>query len=113
MKLYLTFLLFIATSCAFSGIDVSTYQNYITWPTVAQYKHFAIIRAGYGFGHIDDYYQTNYQNAKAAGVKVGAYWYSYASSTSDAVQEANYCVQALKGKQFESSVNERIQVLPS
>ena len=101
MKVSLIFFLFIGISCAFTGIDVSTYQNYITWPTVAQYKHFAIIRAGYGFGHIDDYYQTNYQNAKAAGVKVGAYWYSYASSTSDAVQEANYCVQALKGKQFE------------
>ena len=41
------------------------------------------------------------QKAKAVGVKVGAYWYSYAASASDAVQEANYMLQALKGKQFE------------
>ena len=101
MKPIILILLFFGISCVFEGIDVSTYQNVIDWPTVAQNNHFAIIRAGYGFGHIDNYYETNYQNAKAAGVKVGAYWYSYASSASDAVQEANYAVQALKGKQFE------------
>ena len=83
------------------GCDVSTWDDYNDWATASQYVHFTIIRAGYGFGHIDNYYETNYQNAKAAGVKVGAYWYSYASSASDAVQEANYAVQALKGKQFE------------
>ena len=101
MKVYILLLLVFSAYCAFTGIDVSTYQGNIAWGTVAQNNHFAIIRAGYGFGHIDDYYETNYANAKAAGVKVGAYWYSYAGSTSDAVQEANYVVQALKGKQFE------------
>ena len=101
MKAYLIFFLFIGISCVFTGIDVSTYQNYITWPTVAQYKHFAIIRAGYGNGGVDDYFETNYQNAKAAGVKVGAYWYSYATSASDAVNEANSIMSVLAGKQFE------------
>ena len=101
MKLILFSILFLAITCEFPGIDVSTYQNDIDWVTVAQNNHFAIIRAGYGFGHIDNYYEVNYKNAKAAGVKVGAYWYSYASSVSDAQQEANYFVQALKGKQFE------------
>ncbi len=101
MKVYILLLLVFSAYCAFTGIDVSTYQGNIAWGTVAQNNHFAIIRAGYGFGHIDDYYETNYANAKAAGVKVGAYWYSYAGSTSDAVQEANYVVQALRGKQFE------------
>ena len=85
----------------FPGIDVSKYQKEIDWTTVSQNIHFAIIRAGYGFGHIDEYFETNYQKAKAVGVKVGAYWYSYAASESDAVQEANYMLQALKGKQFE------------
>ena len=101
MKSLILLALFLSISCEFMGIDVSTYQNVIDWRTVAQHKHFAIIRAGYGFGHIDNYYESNYQNAKANGVKVGAYWYAYASSASDAVQEANYAVQALKGKQFE------------
>ena len=101
MKLYLLPLLFIYAYCVMSGIDVSTYQGSIDWSTVAQSKHFAIIRAGYGFGHIDNYFETNYKNAKAAGVKVGAYWYSYASSAADAETEANYVVSALQGKQFE------------
>ena len=101
MKPVILFLLFLGISCVFPGIDVSTYQNTIDWATVSQNNHFAIIRAGYGFGHIDNYYETNYQKAKANGVKVGAYWYSYATSASDAVQEANYCIQALNGKQFE------------
>ena len=64
-------------------------------------NHFAIIRAGYGNGGVDDYFETNYQNAKAAGVKVGAYWYSYATSASDAVNEANSIMSVLAGKQFE------------
>ena len=101
MKSILLLALFISISCYFQGIDVSTYQENVDWNTVAQNNHFAIIRAGYGFGHIDDYYLRNYQNAKAAGVKVGAYWYSYAASIDDAVEEANYFVQALAGKQFE------------
>ena len=101
MKFYLLAILILGISCAFQGLDVSTWQSYITWSTVAQNNHFAIIRAGYGLGNIDNFFEYNYQQAKAAGVKVGAYWYSYAASTSDAVQEANYVVNALRGKQFE------------
>ena len=101
MKTILFIILILNISCIYEGIDVSKYQNTIDWTTVAQNKYFAIIRAGYGFGHIDNFYEHNYQQAKAAGVKVGAYWYSYAGSVSDAEQEANYVVQALKGKQFE------------
>ena len=101
MKIIILLLLFIAISCEFAGVDVSAWDENIDWPTVAQNNHFAILRAGYGFGHIDSYYEHNYEQAKAAGVKVGAYWYSYAGSVSDAEQEAYYVVQALKGKQFE------------
>ena len=80
---------------------VSTFPPGKATLPVAQNNHFAIIRAGYGIGNIDNFFEYNYQQAKAAGVKVGAYWYSYASSTSAAVQEANSVVNALRGKQFE------------
>ena len=89
MKLVTIFLLFLGITCYYQGIDVSTWQGNIDWPTTAQNTYFAVIRAGYGIGHIDNYFETNYQKAKANGVKVGAYWYSYASSVNDAVQEAN------------------------
>ena len=101
MKFIPILLLFVGISCWFQGVDVSTWQDYIDWPTLSQNTYFAIIRAGYGLGNIDNFFEYNYQNAKANGVRVGAYWYSYASSVSDAVQEANYFVQALNGKQFE------------
>ena len=95
------FLLFFSVSCYFQGIDVSAWQETIDWPSTAQSVYFAIIRAGYGIGGYDNYFQYNYENAKANGVKVGAYWYSYASSVSDATQEAYSFIQALSGKQFE------------
>ena len=101
MKIVAILLLFLGISCYYQGIDVSTWQSYIDWPTTAQHTYFAIIRAGYGIGGYDDFFQYNYENAKANGVKVGAYWYSYASSVNDAVQEANSIIQALAGKQFE------------
>jgi len=101
MKLVTIFLLFLGITCYYQGIDVSTWQGNIDWPTTAQNTYFAVIRAGYGIGHIDNYFETNYQKAKANGVKVGAYWYSYASSVNDAVQEANSIINALAGKQFE------------
>jgi GH25 family lysozyme M1 (1,4-beta-N-acetylmuramidase) len=101
MKYYLLLCLFLGISTTFTGIDVSTWQGWINWSAVAQNNHFAIIRAGYGNGGVDDYFETNYQNAKAAGVKVGAYWYSYATSASDAVNEANSIMSVLAGKQFE------------
>ena len=98
----LIFLFFGIYKADYKGIDVSTWQNTIDWGKVAKEKHFAIIRAGYGVnGAIDDYWEKNYKAAKAAGVKVGAYWYSYANSVTDAKNEAKGFLKALKGKQLE------------
>ena len=91
-------------SLLLEGIDVSSYQGTINWPAVAKSKYFAIIRAGTGYGggdNQDSKFEENYKNAKNAGVKVGAYWYSYAKSVSDAKNEAKYFMGHLKGKQFE------------
>ena len=103
MRAILLLLFFIlgASCLELAGIDVSTYQNNIDWKTVAKSKKFAIIRAGYGRGGIDDFWEKNYKNAKAAGVKVGAYWYSYATSVDAAKQEAKAFLKALKGKKLE------------
>lgn len=64
---------------------------------------FVIIRAGYGkFTSQEDVeFENNYAKAKAAGMPVGAYWYSYATSVDGAVAEANACIEVIKGKQFE------------
>ena len=62
-----------------------------------------IIRAGFGnsSSQYDKYFNTNYQKAKAAGLKIGAYWYSYASGVSDAQREAAACLEVIRGKSFD------------
>ena len=99
--LLLLFFILGASCLELAGIDVSSYEKTIDWKTVAKTKKFAIIRAGYGRGTIDDYWEKNYKGAKAAGIKVGAYWYSYANSVDAAKLEAKAFLKALNGKQLE------------
>lgn len=89
------------------GVDVAKYQGTIDWKKVKSAGvDFCIIQAGYGRSTTqkDPYFEQNYKNAKAAGLNVGVYWYSYAVSEADAVQEAQACLQVIKGKQFEYPV---------
>lgn len=89
------------------GIDVSRYQGNIDFNAVkASGIKFVIIQAGYGryISQKDPWFESNYKRAKAAGLDVGVYWYSYAKSASEALQEAEVCLQAIKGKQFEYPV---------
>lgn len=85
------------------GIDVSKWNgNDIDFGKVKRSGYdFVIIRAGYGKGKKDPCFDRNYACAKLAGLKVGAYWYSYAETVNDAIIEAEYCAQILSGKQFE------------
>ena len=86
------------------GIDVSKHQGKIDWPQVAASGvRFAILRAGYGntAAQADPYFAANYEGAKAAGLKVGAYWYSYASGPDDADSEAAACLQVLAGRKLD------------
>ena len=104
--------LILDVSCQIEGIDVSAHQGDIDWKEVAKTKRFAIIRAGYGYGTFDKYWEINYKNAKAAGIKVGAYWYSYANSIDDVKQEANSFLKALQGKQLEWPVYYHLDYQP-
>ena len=86
------------------GIDVSTYQGVIDWQKVkASGIQFAILRAGLGrhASQKDSRFEEYYAGAKAAGMPVGAYWYSYATTVEDALLEADACLECIKEKQFE------------
>ena len=86
------------------GIDVSEHQGVIDWAKVAKDGvQFAVIRAGYGreLSQKDKQFERNYAGAKAAGIQVGAYWYSYANSVERGEQEARTCLKVLEGKCFE------------
>lgn len=85
-------------------IDVSTWQGNIDWSKVKDDGvQGAIIRAGFGkvVSQKDNKFERNYTSAKAVGMPIGAYWYSYATSVADAKKEAEVCLSILKGKQFE------------
>ena len=91
-------------SMEMKGIDVSVHNGVIDWNKVkAAGIQFAILRAGYGrvASQNDGKFEENYKNAKAAGIPVGAYWYSYAVTPDEARLEAQVCLEILKGKQFE------------
>lgn len=87
------------------GIDISKWNKDVDFERVKKSGvEFVILRAGYGKGVIDPYFEKNYKAAKAAKLKVGAYWYSYADEEKDAKEEAEACIKALKGKQLEMPV---------
>ena len=78
-------------------IDVSAWQGAIDWPKVKSSGiKGAIIRAGYGKNNIDSKWAENVRNAAAAGVEIGAYWFSYALNVEMARKEADYLCDAVE-----------------
>lgn len=88
-------------------VDISEWQQNVNF---AQLKSngikAVIIRAGYGreVSQKDSLFESHYRNAKAVGLKIGAYWYSYADSVNDAEKEANAFMSVAKGKSFDLPV---------
>lgn len=77
------------------GIDVSKWNKEINWEKVkASGVDFAIIRCGYrgsvtGTLVEDPYFYKNLEGAKKAGIKVGLYFFTQATSVVEAVEEAS------------------------
>lgn len=89
------------------GIDVSSHQGNVDFQKVSKDGiSFVILNAGYGRSASQKsiYFDPNYGKAKAAGLMIGAYWYSYAVSAADAVAEAQACMEAIKGKELDLPV---------
>ena len=89
------------------GIDVSQKQGTIDWNAVKNGGiTFALLRAGYGdeLSQADSTFAANYDGAKAAGLKAGVYYRSYALDEADAVKEANVCLSILNGKALDYPV---------
>lgn len=85
------------------GIDVSSYQKEVDWEQVkAAGFEFAMIRVGYrgyagGQLRPDKLAQQHYDGAKAAGLKIGCYFFSQAVSVEEAIEEANYTMEIIQG----------------
>jgi lysozyme len=78
------------------GIDVSENNGVVDWQAVKNAGiEFAIIRSSYGKNSKDEMFSRNVAGAKAVGLKVGAYHYSYALNIYDAIQEARNCREVI------------------
>ena len=107
-------------------IDVSRYQGLIDWAQVAAagYKgamlktvstNRKLSKRADGL-YIDPTFESNYRNARAAGLDVGVYYYTYATSEAMADAELALLRQALRGKELTMPValdmeNEALAVL--
>lgn len=79
------------------GIDVSRHNGDINWQAiVAAGIDFVIVRSSYGLQSKDERFIENVNGARAVGLKVGAYHYSYSLAPQDALLEAANCLAAIK-----------------
>lgn len=86
------------------GIDVSGWQGRIDFKKVKESGvDFVIVKAGFSRSTVETW-ETNFANAKNNGLKVGAYWYSYALTVEQGIEEAKAFIAALKGKQLDFPV---------
>lgn len=91
-------------------IDVSRYQGSIDWAQVAAAGYKGAMLKTVSTNHklskradglyIDPTFETNYRNAKAAGLDVGVYCYTYATSEAMADAELSLLRQAVYGKEL-------------
>ena len=93
------------------GIDVSRYQGDVDWEKVKEAGvEFAMIRVGFrGYGQSgklmeDVKAKQNYENATAAGIKVGVYFFAQAISVEEAREEAAYVLELIDGWQLDMPV---------
>lgn len=83
------------------GVDVSAHQGDIDWAAVKDSGiEFAIIRLGYrgyGSGKLveDEYAKKNLKEAKKAGLKIGAYFFSQALNIKETDEEIQFMLNML------------------
>ena len=93
------------------GIDVSEWQGYISADNWRKAKNagysYAMLRIAWGHagnGAMDKQFNSNYENATAAGMPFGVYVYSYADDENEARQEADYAISLLGGRSLKMPI---------
>ena len=88
-------------------VDISTWNSGVNYNAVRSDGIVAaILRAGYGklVSQKDIRFEQNYAECRKHGIPVGAYWYSYALTPSEAAAEALAFQKIIDGKQLEYPV---------
>lgn len=89
------------------GADISRYQGEVDWKALKESGiDFAILRIGFrGYGsagtlNADDNFADNYREAVAAGLDTGVYFFSQATTPSEAREEADYVLELLEARKL-------------
>lgn len=77
--------------------DISTWQGGINYQEIKNKTKYCIIRGGFSTT-IDNQFENHYRNLQ--DLNLGCYWYTYARTESDAINEARKCLEVIKGKKF-------------
>ena len=89
------------------GIDVSNHQGDIDWESVKNSGvEFVFIRIGFGHNREakimeDEKFRQNLEGARNVRLKVGLYFYSYATEIWEAEEQANWIVKTLNGEKID------------
>ena len=91
---------------AIKGIDVSEFQGNIDWNKVkSNGVEFAILKLGniydYDANYKDSKFDTNYKNARANGIKIGAYIYNYCNTIDTLKKGLEWAIKKLEGKELD------------
>lgn len=90
-----------AAEPVYAGIDISRYQGTVDFDRVAADGiDIVYMRAGEGNDYIDPEYERNYQQAREAGLKSGAYLYVTATTVDEGREQAKFFASLLQGKEF-------------
>ena len=83
----------------YQGIDVSNWQGYINYSQVKESGiDIVYIKSSQGSNIKDAYFDINYENAKANGLKVGFYHFLTATNTQEAEEEARFFASVIANK---------------
>ena len=84
------------------GVDISYWNEDVDFKKLKKAGiDFVIIRAGSIKQQPDRMFESHYKNAKAAGLDVGCYFYSYAETVSEVEEEVEILLELIDGKTFE------------
>jgi GH25 family lysozyme M1 (1,4-beta-N-acetylmuramidase) len=89
------------------GIDISYHNGEIDFSKLKTQVDFIIMRSGYGTQTTNSKevkFDIYYEEAKKQNIPVGTYWYCYATTPEEALEEAKTFLNKVKGKKFEYPV---------
>lgn len=91
-----------SSNTIYEGIDISSWQKNVNFSKVKNSGiDIVYIKSSEGTRYIDPYFESNYKNAKANGLKVGFYHYVTARNVTQAKEQANFFARIISGKQID------------